>query len=96
MFFLVSELDAKDLPWTAEHISSRGRGNTGEFVDLVFRHDWVLYHVLMHVAPDGTQTYPESTALEDGTFVIDCPEVELYATTRRVPMFRKVANDTPL
>lgn len=96
MFFLVSELEAKDLPWTAEFVESRGRGKTGEFVDLVFRHDWLLYHVLMHIDPDGTQTYPEAITLEDNSAVVDCPEVELYATTRRVTMFRKASDDTPL
>lgn len=94
-WFLVDELDDMDLPWTAEHISSRGRGKTGENVDLVFRYDWELYHVLMHVAPDGTQTYPEAICIE-GSWLVDCPQVELYATTRHVTMFRKVADDTSL
>ena len=94
-WFLVDELDDMDLPWTAEHISSRGRGKTGENIDLVFRYDWDLYHVLMHVAPDGTQTYPEAISIE-GVWLVDCPRVELYATTRHVTMFRKVADDTPV
>jgi len=96
MWFLVSELDSMDLPWTAELISSRGRGKTGENIDLVFRRDWLHYHVLMHIAPDGSQTYPDAISLLDGTYAVDCPEVELYATTRHVTMFRKVADDTPV
>jgi hypothetical protein len=91
MLFTVDELDAKDLPWTAEHISSRGKGKTGENVDLVFRHDWVSYHVMMHIAPDGSQTYPDAV---DG--VVDCPEVELYSTTRPGIQFRKVTDGTAL
>jgi hypothetical protein len=96
MWFTVDELEAMDLPWTAEWIESRGRGKTGEYVDLCFRRDWTLYHVLMFIAPDGTQTYPESFPLEDGVFVVDCPEVELYATRRHVVQFRKVTDAAPL
>ncbi len=94
MWFTVAELEQMDLPWTAEWIESRGRGRTGEFVDLLFRRDWQLYHVLMFIAPDGTQSYPDEFALEDGTLVVDCDPVELYATTRDVILFRKVADDT--
>lgn len=96
MWFTVVELEQMDLPWTAEWIYSRGRGRTGEFVDLVFRRDWLLYHVLMFIAPDGTQSYPEAFPLDDQTLVVDCDEVELYATTRDEIMFRKVANDPAL
>ena len=96
MWFSVEELNIMDLPWTAEWISSRGRDRTGEYVDLVFRCDEALYHVLMFVAPDGSQSYPDAFALEDTTRVVDCDEVELYATRRDVIMFRKVADDTPV
>lgn len=92
MWFTVDELDEMDLPWTAEHVESRGRGKTGENVDLIFRRDWVLYHVMMHFAPDGTQTYPDAFPIE-GVWVVDCPEVELYATTRQTTLFRKVMTD---
>lgn len=94
-WFTVDELDDMDLPWTAEHISSRGRGKTGENVDLVFRYDCVSYHVMMHVAPDGTQTYPDAISIE-GLWIVDCPEVEMYATRRPALLFRKVADDVPL
>lgn len=94
-WFTVAELIDMNLPWTAEYVESRGKGKTGEFVDLVFRFDYASYHVLMHIAPDGTQTYPDEINLE-GTCVVDCPEVELYATRRLVTLFRKVSDDLRL
>lgn len=94
-WFTVDELISMDLPWTAEVVESRGRGKTGEFIDLVFRYDWVSYHVVMHISPDGEQSYPDAISIE-GTQVVDCPEVELYATRRPVLLFRKVADDAAL
>lgn len=94
-WFTVEELDAMDLPWTAEHVSSRGKGKTGENVDLIFRYDWASWHVMMHIAPDGTQTYPEAVSVE-GLWVVDCDQVELYATRRPQILFRKVTDDLPL
>jgi hypothetical protein len=97
MWFTVAELDSFDLPWTAEHVMSRGRDRTGEYVDLIFRFDWRLYHVLMHLNPDGTHFYPEAMPIEgDSDLWVDCNEVELYATRRPEILFRKVSADAAI
>ena len=63
---------------------SRGRGKWTEIVDIVFcADDDRMYHVVLGVT---RKTY---LYCYDGD-AIECPEVELYATSRPKVMFRKV------
>lgn len=101
--FTVDEIDRlTDYGMYHELKEGRGRREWDELCDVVFKDEYEerLYHVLYSDAltdavlidREPEDFYPDAKRNEDGVWVVECHEVELYVTYLPVVRFRRVAD----
>lgn len=101
--FTVEEIDQlSDCGSYTAFSEPRGRDDWAELRDIVFRDETEdrLYHVLysdplndwVRADREPEDFYPEAKRNDEGVWVVECHEVELYVTYLPVVRFRRVAD----
>lgn len=97
--FTVADLDDLEVAYANELKISNGSGRWSEHFDVVFRDesDGKLFVIALEEGLTemqdyyGSDRYPDSHRQDDGTYVVDCDEVELYEELVPVTKWRAAA-----
>lgn len=93
--FTVAELEDLEVSWANEYQEGMGARRWSETFRTVFEFDGKFYEVYVekglteYQETYGAERYPDAT-VDDGEWIVDCPEVERYAETVVVEKWRKL------